>query len=232
MLREAKLDDIVGFENKSCLFSRVFGDLILSERLSFSNGAQFLTDGENLLLEIKNGSAVKIGEPSDSEELESILGFVAPQSVMSESDFGDIIVMKRKAHGQTKNIEINLDFKLKDFHRLFSDNGLESDKEGFMLGMSDAVKTGTGFLLGKYENEKLVGGLCVTGITDRTAILTAVAVDKSGRKEGLGSLLVDEACEMLSGRDVYIYREIGKNKAFYEGLGFVQVGSVKTETLR
>ncbi len=231
MLREAKLDDIVGFENISCLFSRVFGDFILSERLNFSDGAQFLTDGKDLLLEIKNGSFVKIGEPSDVEEFESFLEFVAPQSIMSESECGEIIVMKRRAVGELKNIEINLDFKLKNFHRLFNDNGLESDKEGFMLGMSDAVKTGTGFLLGKYEEEKLVGGLCVTGITDKTAIVTAVAVEKSKRQEGIGSFLVNEACEMLSGRDVYIYREIDKNKAFYEGLGFVGVGSVKTEVL-
>ncbi len=231
MLREAKFDDIVGFENISCLFSRVFGDFILSERLNFSDGAQFLTDGKDLLLEIKNGSFVKIGEPSDVEEFESFLEFVAPQSIMSESECGEIIVMKRRAVGELKNIEINLDFKLKDFHRLFNDNGLESDKEGFMLGMSDAVKTGTGFLLGKYEEEKLVGGLCVTGITDKTAIVTAVAVEKSKRQEGIGSFLVNEACEMLSGRDVYIYREIDKNKAFYEGLGFVGVGSVKTEVL-
>ncbi len=227
MLREAKLADIVEFENKSCLFSRVLGDFIMSERTDFSDGSQFLTDGGDLLLEIKNGCAIKIGEASDVEELESFLEFIAPQSVMSEG--GDIIVMKRKAVGETKNIEINLDFKLKDFHKLFNENGLESDKEGFMLGMSDAVKTGTGFLLGKNEGERLVGGLCVTGITEKTAIVTAVAVEKSKRQEGIGSFLVNEACRMLSGRDVYIYREIGKNKAFYENLGFAEVGSVKTE---
>ncbi len=230
MLREAKFDDIVEFENKSCLFSRILGDFVLSERLDFSDGAQFLTDEENLLLEVKNGSAVKIGEPSDIEEFDSFIEFIAPQSIMSEGD-GDIVVMKKKAEGEIKNFEINLDFKLRDFHKLFNENGLESDEEGFMLGMSDAIKTQTGFLLGKYEGEKLVGGLCVTGITDKTAVLTAVAVEKSKRRLGFGAFLVNEACRMLSGRDIYIYRETGKNKAFYEGLGFEEVGRVKTEIL-
>lgn len=233
MLKAATFGDITEFENKSCLYSRVLGDFVLSERLDFSDGAQFLTDGKALLAEIKNGAMIKIGEAEDSEEFESFVSFFAPNTVMSECENGDIIVMKKKAVGEPKKISIAYDFKLKDFHALFLANGLSSDKEGFMLGMSDSVKTKTGFLIGKYDEEKkeLEGGLCVTGITDKTAIVTAVAVGEKYRRTGVGTFLFEEAFQMLSGRDIFVYRERGKNKEFYESLGFTETGSIVTEAL-
>lgn len=96
MLKAATFGDITEFENKSCLYSRVLGDFVLSERLDFSDGAQFLTDGKALLAEIKNGAMIKIGEAEDSEEFESFVSFFAPNTVMSECENGDIIVMKKK----------------------------------------------------------------------------------------------------------------------------------------
>ena len=231
MLRNCSEEDFIRFE-KSPLFSRIYGDFVCSEKLKNSDGAMFMTDENDLLIEIKNSSLVQIGEPIDEEEFREFLEFVSPNVRMyTEMDItkADGIIMKRNSVGEKKEIIQNGDYRLKDFYNLFCDSGLYSDYQGFMLSVSDAIKTETGFVNGIYIDGELACGAVVTGVTDKTAIITAIATDGNYRRKGLGKKLITEICEKLSGREVFIYREIDKNKEFYENCGFLECGAFVTK---
>ena len=49
-----------------------------------------------------------------------------------------------------------------------------------------------------------------------------MAVREDCRRQGLGSALVKEAEGAFPGKTVYVFREQGKNKEFYWGLGYLR----------
>lgn len=70
--------------------------------------------------------------------------------------------------------------------------------------------------------------LCIVGCeTAKSAIISAVAVSPDMRRRGLGSDVLQAACSSLENeqKQVYLYREIGKNEEFYRKNGFTEIGS-------
>ena len=70
--------------------------------------------------------------------------------------------------------------------------------------------------------------LCIVGCeTAKSAIISAVAVSPDVRRRGLGSDILTAACSSLENeqKQVYLYREIGKNEEFYHKNGFTEIGS-------
>ena len=62
----------------------------------------------------------------------------------------------------------------------------------------------------------------VSSITQRGAILSALAVEEASRRQGLGSALVKKAESYFPGKTMYVFREKNKNKEFYRGLGYTK----------
>ena len=70
--------------------------------------------------------------------------------------------------------------------------------------------------------------LCIVGYeTAKSAIISAVAVSPDIRRHGLGSDVLTSACSSLENeqKQIYLYREIGKNEEFYHKNGFTEIGS-------
>ena len=70
--------------------------------------------------------------------------------------------------------------------------------------------------------------ICIVGCeTAKSAIISAVAVSPDVRRRGLGSDVLTTACSSLENeqKQVYLYREIGKNEEFYRNNGFTEIGS-------
>ena len=69
--------------------------------------------------------------------------------------------------------------------------------------------------------------LCIVGCeTAKSAVISAVAVSPDRRRQGLGSNILQTACLSLKNeqKQVYLYRESGKNKEFYINNGFYEIG--------
>lgn len=70
--------------------------------------------------------------------------------------------------------------------------------------------------------------ICIVGFeTEKSAIISAVAVSPDLRRQGLGSDVLQTACSSLNNeqKQMYLYREIGKNEEFYINNGFYEIGS-------
>ena len=62
--------------------------------------------------------------------------------------------------------------------------------------------------------------------TAKSAIISAVAVSPDMRRQGLGSDALSAAAMLENEqKQVYLYREIGKNEEFYLKNGFYEIGS-------
>ncbi|MDO4460786.1 MAG: GNAT family N-acetyltransferase [Clostridia bacterium] len=238
MIRSIKSkEELLSLRGTDPLFTRIYGDYCCSEKLDFSDGAMYWTDGNSLIAELKNGAITICGEITDTYELEDFISFIHPELIMFSYNHLDFfgndyrnsgIIMSKRAEGELADPLINNDFRMKDYYEFFENCGLASNYEGFMLGMSDFIKTGTGFLTGEYNGSELISAAAVTGITDVSAIITSIGVDESHRREHLGTLLMQELMDNLSGREIIIYREILKNEEFYKSLGFENIGKFYT----
>lgn len=114
--------------------------------------------------------------------------------------------------------------RLQDIHRLLHGAGMVGEFEPFYLDLSHRIRHGAALALGEYRDGKLAGCGVVSAVTERAALLSALAVDEGYRRQGIGSALVRRIETLLPGRTLYLMREDNKNQTFYAGLGFCEVG--------
>ena len=78
--------------------------------------------------------------------------------------------------------------------------------------------------MGEYISGELVGCAVVSAVAGDEAVLSALAVREDMRGRGLGKRLVGDAGRALPGHRLYLFRESGRNREFYEKLGFREIG--------
>ena len=69
-----------------------------------------------------------------------------------------------------------------------------------------------------------MGCAVVSAVAGDEAVLSALAVREDMRGRGLGKRLVGDAGRALPGHRLYLFRESGRNREFYEKLGFREIG--------
>ena len=215
------------------MFCRIYGDFVCADKLNFRTENMFWTDGKSLFMEKTGDSLILSGKVTDADEILSFIDFISPRTVMVSENLHDTLALDYKDCGYImtamfkQNDEPHLpdaDFRMKDYYSLFQVCGLESDYSGFCSSMAEYIKTDTGFFCGKYIDGILAAGAAVTGVTDDSAVITALAVSENYRRQRLGTDLISEISKTLPGRKLIVFRENDRNEEFYKSLGFENCG--------
>lgn len=210
------------FGCKLCAVARAYGFGLDFARFWVGGGAAYgLLDGELSVA----------GAPGDIEEAREFLGMLGPGSVFCEGRLAEGLGLEVSAEGAVM-AKATPDGEaasfptpgLREVCELLNRAGMPVELEPFYLDMSHRIRHGAALALGEYTDGALVGCAVVSAMVEKSAVLSALAVREDCRGKGIGARLVDMVQSALPGRTLYIFRESGKNRAFYEKLGFAELG--------
>ena len=111
---------------------------------------------------------------------------------------------------------------IREIYTLLEKAGMIGEFEPFYLGLSHKLRHNEALALTERGPEGLRACAVVSSISQRGAILSALAVREGMRRQGLGSRLVRRAESYFPGKMLYVFREQHKNKEFYKSLGFTK----------
>lgn len=171
------------------------------------------------------------GAPEDLTEAREFLDMLGPGSIFCERRLADGLGLAASAEGAVMKKTVpggeGAGFPapgLREVCGLLQQAGMAVDFEPFYLDMSHRIRHGAALALGRYRDGELIGCAVASAVTEEAAVLSALAVREDCRGEGVGSRLVREAESALPGRELCIFRESGRNREFYERLGFAEAG--------
>ena len=95
--------------------------------------------------------------------------------------------------------------------------------EPFYLDLSHKLRHQAALALTVPGEGGLTACAVVSSISQRGAILSALAVQKESRRQGIGSRLVRQMEGYFPGKAMYVFREKHKNQEFYRNLGYSKV---------
>lgn len=178
-----------------------------------------------------DGELSVAGEPRDLTEAREFLDMLGPGSIFCEKRLAGGLRLAVSAEGAVMMKAVPLGEAvgfptpgLKEVCGLLVHAGMAVDFEPFYLDMSHRIRHGAALALGEYRDGELTGCAVVSAVTEKAAVLSALAVREDCRGKGIGSRLVRDAESALPGRELYVFRESGKNREFYEKLGFAETG--------
>lgn len=178
-----------------------------------------------------DGEMSVAGEPGDMEEAKEFLAALSPGGVFCESRLAGGLGLAAAAGGAVMEKSVpegeGASFPapgLREACELLAGAGMAVETEAFYLDLSHRIRHGAGLALGEYRGGELIGCAVVSAIAEGSAVLSALAVREDCRKEGIGSGLLRRAERALPGRRLFIFRESGKNREFYEKSGFTEAG--------
>lgn len=179
-----------------------------------------------------DGDMIISGTVLDREETESFLHAVGPRGILCAvknaetlalpvTQSGDIL-KKKLGPGKAAKFDPTA-VNIRDLYNLLEETGMVEEFEPFYLDLSHKLRHGTAMTFTQRKGKELVGCVVVSAITDDAAILSAVAVKQSLRRQGIGTALIRQAEEALPGKTLYVFREKGKNREFYRQLEYTRV---------
>lgn len=176
-----------------------------------------------------DGDMIISGTVLDREETESFLHAVGPTGILCAvknaetltlpaTQSGDILKKQIKA-GKAAKFDPKA-VNIRDLYHLLEENGMVAEFEPFYLDLSHKLRHGTAMAFTQRSGKELAGCAVVSAITDDAAVLSAVAVKPKFRRQGIGTALIRQAEEALAGKTMYVFREKGKNREFYQKLEY------------
>lgn len=184
-------------------------------------GAYGLLDGQMSLA----------GRPKDVEEARQFLRALGPDSVFCDRELAAGLGLESTLEGAVMAKPIPSGEPsafpqpgLMEVCGLLVQAGMAVSAEAFYLDLSHRVRHGAALALGEYRGGELIGCAVVSAIFEGGAVLSALAVREDVRGRGVGTQLLGRVERALPGHRLYIFRESGKNRAFYERLGFMEAG--------
>ncbi len=96
----------------------------------------------------------------------------------------------------------------------------QAQAESFYLDLSHRVRHGAALTAGIREKERLAACASALSVTEKTAVLSAVAVHPDFRRRGLGTRAVGSLISRLPGRDVFVFCAGPQAERFYASLSF------------
>lgn len=151
--------------------------------------------------------------------------FVSPKTVLCSKENADILnlkilqcgeVMSKNINGEKKEIPKMYFDKLKEVYNLFVSVNMDLDYEGFLLDTSHKLRNSLASISCIYEGEKLVATALCPYITEKFALISAVAVLPEYQNKLYGKKVLEDLEQQLSGRKVYLLKEKGENDIFYK----------------
>lgn len=179
------------------------------------------------------------GRPEEPEEAREFLRMLGPGSVFCERGLAGELGLRVSIEGAVmakalpRGAPVSFPAPgLREVWELLTESGMPLDFEPFYLDMSHRLRHGAALALGEYREGRLAGCAVVSAVTEGEALLSALAVRKDLRGRGIGSGLMGMVREALPGHTLYLLRQSGRNREFYERFGFVNVGRWGQQTGR
>ena len=225
-----------------CEFSEngnIFLVKILSNMTAYGSlpCVQTWVQGKNTVIQTVDDSAVIFANTNaDFDEIAEFLPFCGAKTVFTSYENAaklrlnvmesGIILRKSRttAHSPPSGITRQYYPDYSRIHSLLYNCGFTlPNRDDFAADLSLRLRNDTARI---YFNDNYTA-LCIVGYeTAKSAIISAVAVSPDIRRHGLGSDVLTSACSSLENeqKQIYLYREIGKNEEFYHKNGFTEIG--------
>lgn len=121
--------------------------------------------------------------------------------------------------------------RIREIYELLAETGMVEEFEPFYLDLSHKLRHHSALALTIPGLEGLCACAVVSSISRKGAILSALAVREDCRRKGMGTRLVREIESYFPEKTLYVFREKGKNKEFYRGLGYTKTDTWVYSTL-
>lgn len=177
-----------------------------------------------------DGQLIVSGEIGDAEEARKFLQAVGPEAVIASAGNAKALGLTAAVQGEVlKKVlppgappgPLFEEVPIRDIYGLLEACDMVGEFEPFYLDLSLKLRRGTALALTEYREDALAGCVVVSAISQKGAVLSALAVDKRLRGQGMGRRLVEAVEKRLPGKNLYIFREQDENEAFYRKLQFV-----------
>lgn len=230
-------------QSELCEFSEngnIFLVKILSNMTAYGNLPFVRTwvQGKNAVIQTVDASAVIFAdENADFDEIAEFLPFCGAKTVFTSYENAaklrlnvmesGIILRKSRttAHSPPSGITRQYYPDYSRIHSLLYNCGFTlPSRDDFAADLSLRLRKNTARI---YCNNDYTA-ICIVGCESaKSAIISAVAASPDIRRHGLGSDVLTAACSSLENeqKQIYLYREIGKNEEFYHKNGFTEIGS-------
>lgn len=139
---------------------------------------------------------------------------------------GEILSRSASFRADLQAIQLLWEVPVRDLFLLLCESGqLQPQQfEPFYLDLSHRVRHGACLTQGAAENGRLAACAVAASITDKTAVLSAVAAHPEFRRRGFGSAAVFSLLHRLSPRTVFVLCATQSAVRFYESMGFSAAG--------
>lgn len=111
---------------------------------------------------------------------------------------------------------------IRAMYALLEETGMVEDFEPFYLDLSHKLRHQAALAVTVSGKGGLKACAVVSSISQRSAILSALAVKEEFRRQGLGTQLVRQIESYFPGKTLYVFREQNRNQEFYRGLGYTK----------
>lgn len=215
--------------NKDAVASEILCEISLYGEESHKYGAFFWHQDNSLFLSMRNSHLRIAGKIKDREELISFIKFISPEYILLSENLskeiggaiyekGEILILEKE--GEIKNFTNDPEVSVFDLASFFKKENMIENEESFILDTAFALSKN----LCAYEviknNGKIVSAAFSNKITPCSAVINIVATNKDYRKKGYGFTVTQKLKNKLSGRNLFVFKEIDKNNEFYSKLSF------------
>lgn len=139
---------------------------------------------------------------------------------------GEVLLRRGAVPGDAAGAERDPD--LREIHALLcraaGDGFAPPEFESFYMDLSYRIRHGAGMAAGIRLGGELTACALCPSVTERSAVVSAVAVAPEHRREGLGRAVLAALTAALGREQVYAFRADGRNEEFYRSLGFRPCG--------
>lgn len=189
----------------------------------------WLDDRSDAVFCLSDGLMILSGTIVDGEETRQFLRAVGAGEIMCavrnaeelklSGDSGDVL-KKQLESGVPRQFD-PFGANIRELIGVLEEVGMVEDFEPFYLDLSHKLRHGASLVSEvRSPDTRLAGCAIASSISEKAAILSAVAVLPQYRRKGLGARLVHEMEQFFPGKSLYVFREKDAFKEFYKSLGF------------
>ncbi|MCD7723129.1 MAG: GNAT family N-acetyltransferase [Clostridiales bacterium] len=167
-------------------------------------------------------AAADLGEISYFLRMTGFSSILCPGNLKLDFEFESGCVMKKSA-APLKTCaggEIVQNVSLK---KLYDFTQPQADFEYWYTDLNHRIRHGSARAYAQVCGGEIISAALLSAVWQNTAVLSSVKTAENHRRCGCASAVINQIFKDFGG-DIYLMREHGKNKSFYERLGFEDIG--------
>lgn len=171
------------------------------------------------------------GTVLDREQTAAFLHAVGPRAVICAVRNAEALALPVTASGDVlkKHMDEGAPLasdpyavNIRDVFTLLESAGMADEFEPFYLDLSHKLRHDAALVQTEYRGSDLAGCAVVSSVSSKAAVLSALVVREDLRRQGIGSGLIHRVEACFPGKNLYVFRDKDKNRAFYKSLKYVK----------